>query len=147
MVVYDLKCAAGHGFEGWFRSPDDFQTQCDDGLLSCPVCHSVEVRRKPSAARLNRGAQPDSTPAAGKGMPVAPQAQVAMVKAFQHFIDRNFEDVGSTFANEARRMHYGEAEERNIRGQASRDEVRELHDEGIEAQPMPILTPDADKLN
>ncbi|RLA36042.1 MAG: DUF1178 domain-containing protein [Gammaproteobacteria bacterium] len=147
MVVYDLKCAAGHGFEGWFRSPDDFQTQCDDGLLSCPVCHSVEVLRKPSAARLNRGAQSKMVPASGHAASSAHRAQVAMVKAFQHFVDRNFENVGSKFANEARRMHYGEAEERNIRGQATHDEVRELHDEGIEAQPLPIPSPDTDKLN
>lgn len=143
MVVYDLQCVAGHGFEGWFRSPDDFRTQCDDGLLSCPVCHSVEVLRKPSAARLNRGAQSEVVPATGHAVP----PQVAMVKAFQHFVDRNFENVGSKFASEARRMHYGEAEERNIRGQATRDEVRQLHDEGIEAQPLPIPSPDADKLN
>jgi hypothetical protein len=147
MVVYDLQCAAGHGFEGWFRSPDDFRSQCDDGQLSCPVCHSAEVLRKPSATRLNRGAQSEVVPASTNAAPPVHQAQVAMVKAFQHFVDRNFENVGSKFASEARRMHYGEAEERNIRGQATRDEVQELHDEGIEAQPLPIPSPDADKLN
>ena len=145
MVVYDLQCAAGHGFEGWFRSLDDFDAQRDGGLLSCPVCQSADVRRRPSATRLKRHGGDAAGPVVAEGATDVRQAGMAMAGALRQFVDRHFEDVGDRFASEARRMHYGEAEERNIRGQATRDEVRDLHDEGIKARPLPL--PDPDKLN
>lgn len=142
MVVYDLNCTSGHDFEGWFRNPEAFGEQLAHGLVSCPVCNSVEVTRRPSATRLNRGAQ---APAAGVVPAVASTtspvpAEFAgrmMVRAVRQFVEKHFEDVGSRFASEARRMHYGEVDERNIRGTATATEVHELHDEGIEAHPLP----------
>jgi hypothetical protein len=149
MVVYDLNCASGHTFEGWFRNLEAFADQLARGLVACPVCHSVEVSRRPTASRVNTGARPpvESPPQAAQGgnpVPVEHAGRV-MARALNEFVQRNFEDVGSGFAKEARRMHYGEAEERNIRGTATTDEVRELHDEGIDAKPLP--DPDADKPN
>jgi hypothetical protein len=142
MVVYDLNCTSGHAFEGWFRNPEAFGEQVARGLIACPVCNSVEVTRRPSATRLNRGTQaPAEEVAPADGRQVAPVPADAagrmMVRAMRHFVEKHFEDVGSRFASEARRMHYGEAEERNIRGTATASEVRELHDEGIEARALP----------
>ncbi len=148
MVVYDLNCASGHAFEGWFRNPEAFGAQLDRGLVTCPICHTAEVSRRPSASRVNRGARPatgnETTTEASAPTPGAQTVRV-MQQALRHFVEKHFEDVGSRFASEARRMHYGEAEERNIRGTASFDEVRELHDEGIEARPLP--DPDVGKPN
>jgi hypothetical protein len=145
MVVYDLQCSAGHALEGWFRGSDDYDAQHARGLLSCPVCQTAEVLRRPTAARIGRGIDvttPVAAPTTGATIQPPP---VAMARALREFVERHFEDVGSRFASEARRIHYGEAEERNIRGAASVDEVRELHDEGIDVRPLPL--PDPEKLN
>jgi len=146
MVVYNLQCSAGHAFEGWFRGSDDYDAQHARGLLSCPVCQTAEVRRRPTAARIGRGLElspPAEAPAREATAPTPPP--VAMARALREFVERHFEDVGSRFASEARRIHYGDAEERNIRGAASVDEVRELHDEGIDVRPLAL--PDPEKLN
>lgn len=144
MVVYDLQCSAGHAFEGWFRGSDDYDAQQARGLLCCPVCQTVEVQRRPTAARIGRGLPPP-VEAPAKGPTAQAPSPVAMARALRDFVERNFEDVGSRLASEARRIHYGEAEERNIRGAASMAEVRELHDEGIDVRPLPL--PDPEKLN
>ena len=160
MKVLDLQCPASHVFEGWFGSEDDFQGQLARGLVECPVCGDKQVSKKLTAARLNLGAGraqeagvvpsgatsgaatgPAAPPAAGpapaEGMPVALQA--AWMKAVRHVM-ANTEDVGERFAQEARRIHYGESEERGIRGQASPEETRELLEEGIGVLPLPVPT-------
>ena len=150
MVVYDLNCASGHVFEGWFRNPETFGDQLARGLVVCPVCQSAQVIRRPSACRLNRGAKPAPESPVKRGDSVgtplpAEHAGKMMAHALRHFVEKHFEDVGGHFANEARRMHYGDAEERSIRGSATIDQVRELHDEGIEVGSLPDF--DADKPN
>ncbi len=150
MKVFNLGCEHGHTFEGWFASADAFEEQSRNGLLSCPMCESGRIERLPSAPRLNlSGAQAPggqaSVSATGEGQrqpmaqPTAQQLQALWLKMAQH-IERNTEDVGERFAEEARRIHYREAPERGIRGQATRDEARELADEGIDvmAFPMPV---------
>lgn len=137
MKVLDLQCPHGHGFEGWFGSEDDFQSQLARGLVECPVCGDTSVTKKLSAPRLNLGA---SVPADSKPREVAavdPQLQAAWMKMVRHVL-ANTEDVGGRFAEEARRIHYGEAAERNIRGQASREETESLLEEGIPVMPLPI---------
>lgn len=137
MKVLDLQCPHGHGFEGWFGSEDDFQSQLARGLVECPVCGDTSVTKKLSAPRLNLGA---SVPAESKAREVAavdPQLQAAWMKMVRHVL-ANTEDVGGRFAEEARRIHYGEAAERNIRGQASREETESLLEEGITVMPLPI---------
>ncbi|GHC73375.1 hypothetical protein GCM10007320_09960 [Pseudorhodoferax aquiterrae] len=137
MKVLDLQCPHGHGFEGWFGSEDDFQSQLARGLVECPVCGDTSVTKKLSAPRLNLGA---SVPAESKPREVAavdPQLQAAWMKMVRHVL-ANTEDVGGRFAEEARRIHYGEAAERNIRGQASREETESLLEEGIPVMPLPI---------
>lgn len=148
MKIFDLQCASGHAFEGWFASEHDYQDQLDRGLLSCPMCSATEVVRVPSAPRLNLGAPAappaSARPAAGKPQDVASmkpaELQAAWLRAVQHVMSRT-EDVGQRFPEEARRMHYGEVEERGIRGQATPEQTRELLEEGIAVMPLPI--PDA----
>ena len=147
MKVLNLQCSAGHGFEGWFASHDDYDEQRARGLLSCPVCNSAEVSKLPSAPRLNLGAE-GPRPEASATVPaeaapqvlaqVSPQQlQAAWMKMVRHVMAHT-EDVGTQFAEEARKIHYGEREQRNIRGQASRAETEALLDEGIEILPLPV---------
>ena len=147
MKVLNLQCGEGHGFEGWFASHDDYDAQRSRGLLTCPVCNSAEVSKLPSAPRLNLGAEgprPEACPtAAAEATPqalaqVSPQQlQAAWMKMVRHVMAHT-EDVGTQFAEEARKIHYGEREERNIRGQASRAETEALLEEGIDILPLPV---------
>ena len=168
MKVLDLQCALGHSFEGWFGSQADYDAQRDRGLVTCPVCNDSDITKMLSAPRLNlgHGLAPDPTPAqgapatgagglagttSGRAVEVPPSApnlpdvapetlqqlQAAMVKMVRHVM-ANTEDVGTQFAEEARKIHYGEREERNIRGQATREETEALIDEGIDVMPLPV---------
>lgn len=138
MKVLNLQCIHGHGFEGWFASEDDFRGQLDRGLLECPVCGDKSVAKLPSAPRLNLGAAKEAAPAKQEVM-TAPDAalQAAWLKMVRHVM-ANTEDVGERFAEEARKIHYGETEERGIRGQASREETEALLEEGIGVLPLPV---------
>jgi len=147
MKVLNLQCSHGHSFEGWFASQDDYDAQRGRGLVSCPVCHDSEVTKMLSAPRLNLGhgtQETAATPSAETAMPAQDVAQMtpqhlqtAWMKMVRHVM-ANTEDVGSKFAEEARKIHYGETEERNIRGQASREETEALLDEGIDILPLPV---------
>lgn len=145
MKVLNLQCSTGHGFEGWFGSEEDFQDQLQRGLLECPLCGDTSVVKLPSAPRLNLGATPPATDAArpsGKtqlaaAAPPGADMQAAYLKLVRHVM-ANTEDVGERFADEARRIHEGESEERGIRGQASPQEVRELLEDGVPVMPLPI---------
>ena len=144
MKVLDLQCAHRHSFEGWFGSEADFQDQLGRGLVECPLCGDVDISKMLSAPRLNLGGAKE--PAAGE-QPQQQQQEVvavsekmmqaAWMKMVRHVM-ANTEDVGAGFAEEARRIHYGETEERGIRGQASPDETQALLEEGIGVLPLPI---------
>ncbi len=142
MKVLDLQCGNGHTFEGWFASEDDYQSQSQRSMVQCPLCGDHGVVKKLSAPRLSlTGAQaPSFETSVEVARPASPEQ--AMAKAWmevaRHVI-ANTTDVGSRFAEEARKMHYGEAEERSIRGKTTPDEARALLDEGIEV--MPLLLP------
>ena len=143
MKVLDLQCANAHVFEGWFASEDDFASQQQRGLVSCPMCGAAEVSKKLSAPRLNLGAARDESPARQDvvaGEPAAAELQAAWM-ALARRVLANTEDVGERFVEEARRIHYGESPERGIRGQASRAETEALLEEGISVMPLPL--PDA----
>jgi hypothetical protein len=155
MKVLNLQCSQQHAFEGWFGSEDDFQSQLTRGLVSCPLCADPAIQKMPSAPRLNFGAAADagtsSTSSREVAVPAAPASspahelvaagnkagQAAFLTALRHVL-ANTEDVGQRFADEARAMHYGDAEQRSIRGQASRAEAIELIEEGIEVMPLPL---------
>jgi hypothetical protein len=159
MKVLNLCCSQGHGFEGWFRSADDFQQQQVAGLIACPLCADAAVTRLPSAPRLNLSgakAPQQTSPASAPALPAAqPPAAAAAVmhgnmpEALQHRLQdlwtqtvreviKHTEDVGTRFPEEARKIHYGEAAARGIRGEASAQERAELADEGIEIMPLPM---------
>ena len=135
MKVIDLRCNNGHGFEGWFASDEDFLAQNGSRLIACPLCSDSVIVRLPSAPRLNLSGAREVGVAAAAPTPPDPQAQ--WLKAMRHVL-ANTEDVGERFADEARRIHYGETAERGIRGQATPDEREALRDEGIEVMPLPL---------
>jgi hypothetical protein len=167
MKVLNLQCAHQHSFEGWFASEDDFQSQLSRDLIECPICESKQIDKLPSAPRLNFGAQEtrssasesnadagaaSSTNRAVADITASPSTAVALtpppsesvttgqadfLKALRQLM-ANTEDVGRRFADEARRMHYGDIETRSIRGQASAREAAELLEEGIEVMPLPL---------
>ena len=149
MKVLDLQCRLGHVFEGWFASEDDFQGQRQRGLVQCPLCGDGHVEKRLSAPRLNLGAAaprevaPESVPATATSAAVLPPALQAAWLDLARKIVAQTEDVGTRFADEARRMHHGEIEERAIRGQATPDEAVQLREEGIAV--VPLLLPVAAK--
>ena len=135
MKVIDLRCHNGHRFEGWFAGDDEFLDQNGRGLIACPLCADAVIVRLPSAPRLNlSGVREAGLPAPP---PPQPDPQAQWLKAIRHVLAHT-EDVGPRFADEARRIHYGEVAERGIRGQASPDEREALRDEGIEVMPLPL---------
>lgn len=153
MKVLNLRCANGHGFEGWFGSEDDFLDQNGRALIACPLCADRVVSRLPSAPRLNlsgaREPAPAPAPQAEAPAPTvmevssSPQGvqpghlQAAWLAGVRQLLART-EDVGTRFAEEARRIHYGEAPNRGIRGHASPEEREALLDEGIETVAIPV---------
>lgn len=161
MKVLNLCCSSDHRFEGWFASEDDYRSQAERGLIECPMCADKAVQRLPSAPHvLTSTSRAVSVPRPAQERPASPRAgalaeatglaaqmpdgpvdqlmlQSAWLRAVQHVI-RHTDDVGARFAEEARRMHYGETDERPIRGQATSDEARALHEEGIEVMALPM---------
>ncbi len=159
MKVLDLQCGEHHVFEGWFASEDDFQSQLGRGLVACPLCGDVRIEKKLSAPRLNLGAVAPSLPrpaqksdaassaptgssvaVAGPSADTAQAQQAAWMQMMRELV-ANTEDVGNKFAEVARQMHYGEREERSIRGQTSAKEAVALLEEGITV--VPLALPDA----
>jgi len=136
MKIFDLQCGEGHRFEGWFASAEDFAAQRAQGLVGCPSCGAQEVDRIPSATRFNTGV-PQPPAQGGKGPDPLALAQKLYSRMLDELLQRS-EDVGTQFPAEARRIHYHEAPERMIRGQASREEHEELIEEGIPVLRMPI---------
>ena len=142
MKVLDLHCTQQHTFEGWFGSEADFQDQLARGLVECPLCGDVAISKMLSAPRLNLGGakeEPAQAAAPQQDVVAAPDRtmQAAWMKMVRHVM-ANTEDVGPRFADEARRIHYGETQERGIRGQASPGETQALLDEGIGVLPLPV---------
>lgn len=140
MKVLDLACTHSHAFEGWFASEDDFQAQLARGLVQCPLCGDNRIAKRLSAPRLNLGAQPPQEARRDVMTTTDPAFQARWLQMVRHVL-ANTEDVGERFAEEARRIHHGESQERQIRGQASAEETQALLEEGIGVLPLPI--PDA----
>ena len=137
MKVIDLRCQSGHRFEGWFASDDDFLDQNGRGLIECPLCADKVIVRLPSAPRLNLSGAREPQTAAPPSEDAATALQAKWLEMVRHVVAHT-EDVGERFADEARRIHYGEVPERGIRGQASPEQREALREEGIEVHPLPI---------
>jgi hypothetical protein len=149
MIKYALACEQAHEFESWFPSSDAFETQRKQGFVTCPYCNSAKVEKQimaPSVART------DKAPAPMPAAEAAPQAVAVLsererqlrdaLRALRDHVMKNSENVGKGFVEEARKMHYGEAEERSIYGEADLAEARALLEEGIEVMPLPTIPDD-----
>ena len=121
MIAYDLKCGSGHQFEAWFKSYRNFDRQRKRCLIQCPICDSAEIDIvfRPQAIRKNAPLRPPG------------KERVNLGERIETFLRDNFEDVGGNFAEEARRLHYGESKPRNIRGEATPEEEKDLQSEGV----------------
>jgi hypothetical protein len=161
LKVFDLQCEHGHLFEGWFSSHEDYDAQQSNGMLTCPMCHSATIEKRLSAPRLNVGhfdAESRASDGLGAGASASretvvasspealqlAQIQAAIMQQMRELV-RNTENVGSGFAEEARRIHEGESEERPIRGTATPEEREALVDDGIAVVALPDFL-DADQL-
>ena len=138
MIRYDLRCDNGDEFEAWFGSIADYDKQAEAGLVECPHCGSTHVEKAPMApaVRTSRKAE------ARKERAVA----MAMAAKVREHIKENFDYVGDKFADEARKMHAGETEERAIWGETTPEEAKALEEEGVPASPLPpVLAPTVSK--
>ncbi|CDZ59997.1 DUF1178 family protein [Neorhizobium galegae] len=141
MIKYSLSCDNAHTFEGWFSESADFDRQVASGFLTCPVCNSASISKTLMAPSVSTARKKEEKQA--MVMDLARQEAIAKLKEAVAAIRANAEDVGEKFPEEARKIHYGEADARGIIGQASLGEVRELLDEGIEIAPLPVIPEDA----
>lgn len=141
MKVLNLRCAHGHGFEGWFASNEAFDSQLASGLVECPICGDTAVVKLLSAPRLNlsnaKAPEVAAPVAAASSVPAELSPEARWMRAVREVLAKT-EDVGDRFADEARKMHYGEAQERGIRGQATPEQTEALLDEGIPVMALPI---------
>jgi hypothetical protein len=146
MIRYDLSCDRGHEFDGWFRDSAAFDAQKERGLVACAHCGSESVEKQIMApgipTRSNAKPEPARRVAAG---PVDARTQMLMqmMREVRKNVEANSEYVGDKFADEARKIHYAEAEKRGIYGEATADDARSLIEEGIEVHPLPRLPEDA----
>lgn len=138
MIVYNLQCRNEHRFEGWFQSSAAFDEQSVGKKLICPVCETHVVEKAPMAPAL------PSSVGERKPAPEEMRKMRQFVTGLRKHIEANAEDVGRKFPEEARKIHYGETEERHIYGEATLEEARDLVDEGVDVAPMP---PDLDEAN
>jgi len=160
MIHYNLRCKKGHAFESWFQSSSAYESQERRKLVSCPVCGSTDVERAIMAPQIVSKKGREAVPSEPVPAPVAPAAETnppasstpllmaqerelrAKLKELRDHIVKTADNVGESFPNEARKMHYGDIEHRPIYGEASPDEARSLIDEGVEVMPLPTLPDD-----
>lgn len=161
MILFALRCAADHQFEGWFRDNAAFERQNRRGLIACPDCGSNAVEKAPMAPRLGRSTagdvgetrepragEPAATPQpvapSPENTPPSPQQLRRALQVLRRHVEQNCENVGPRFAEEARRIHKGDAQARGIYGEATRSEAKALVDDGIEIASIPwVPTNDA----
>jgi hypothetical protein len=163
MIRYALNCDRGHVFESWFANSAAYDKQAKRALVTCPVCGSAKVEKAimaPRLARADASPQPARAPNPARApiaqtptAPVSAKTPVAMVSAAERelrqklkelrdHVTKNASYVGQRFPEEARKIHYGETEHRSIYGEASAEEAKALHEEGIEFHPLPVLPDD-----
>ena len=140
MIKYSLSCENAHTFEGWFSTSADFDTQVASGFLTCPVCNSASISKTLMAPSVSTARKKEEKQA--MVMDMARQEAIAKLKEAVAAIKATAEDVGEKFPEEARKIHYGEADARGIIGQATPSEAQALVDEGIEIAALPILPDD-----
>lgn len=143
MILYDLICAREHTFESWFKNSTAADKLIKAGTLVCPACGSTKVHKAPMAPRIAKSKDDGPREKALVAAEPNPELAAAMAKAdaamaeMRAVIERNFENVGDRFPEEARRIHYGESAARAIYGDATRAETEALREEGIEVHAVP----------
>ncbi len=153
MIKYALQCDAGHEFESWFPDSASFDSQAKRGFVSCPACGSITVQKQIMAPRVRNSEERralkrrEAAAPAGEAQPMAmlsdeAKAMRRMIRELHEKVTASTVDVGDRFADEARKIHLGETEEKAIRGRATLDEARALHEEGIGVMPLPPLPDD-----
>ena len=133
MILFALRCAADHEFEGWFRDGAMFDKQSAGGKITCPQCGNNDVTKAPMAPRLARSTAPEQAP------PPSPEQLHRMLQRLRRHVETTCDYVGERFAEEARRIHYGESDPRGIYGETSAEDAAGLADEGIEVSRIPWL--------
>ena len=133
MIAFDLRCSKGHKFEGWFRDLESFTEQNSEGMITCPICKDTQITRVPSPVSI-KSSQSADKPREGGEIDYQKLAHGIM-----NYIQDTFEDVGSDFAKEALKMHYGVVDRRNIRGTATGGEEEVLKEEGIKFFKFPFI--------
>ena len=141
MIRYQLKCHCKNEFESWFRSSADFDQQLEEKLLSCPLCGSTEISKALMAPNVSTSRLKKQTSENQSRDRELEELRVAARKIREHVVE-NSEYVGDKFANEARKIHYGDVPQRGIYGEADSDDLRELSEEGVEVMPLPSLPED-----
>lgn len=142
MILYQLRCRNQHGFEAWFRDSKAYDAQAKAGRVTCPVCGSRKVAKAPMAPNIaTRRASPAAEPEqAPKQMAKAEIAHaIELLRELRQQVEATCDYVGDQFAEEARKIHYGETEQRDIYGDATADEAEELREEGVEFTRIPWL--------
>ncbi len=133
MIIYDLQCRNGHTFEGWFKDRKAFEKQLKGGLVVCPTCNDTSIARIPSTFAIG---------GTGGTAPAKPGIDPQVVsRAIAEYVDKHFDNVGSDFATEALKIHYGVSEPRNIRGSSTAVEEETLRREGVEFFKFPMPAP------
>jgi hypothetical protein len=155
MILYRLRCSEGHEFESWFKDSKSYERQEKKSLVGCPVCGGAKIERAPMAPRLGKGGQKkdaDAPPVAAPQPAPSPEQQQmaalarhmpkelreALLKVREQ-VEKNCEPVGDKFAEEARKIHYGESDKRGIYGETSEEEAEALAEEGIEFGRLPWI--------
>lgn len=133
MIVFDLQCDKGHAFEGWFEDSAAFDSQQAGGLIACPVCGSTTVVKIPSAVAIKTSSRHVPTAAADEQVQM-----LRMLKKVADYVETHFDNVGSDFAKEALKIHYGVAQPRSIRGVSTPTEEKMLSDEGVPFVKFPL---------
>jgi hypothetical protein len=132
MIAFDLFCSKGHKFECWFKDSSSFEEQKSTGLITCPICNDHQIEKAFSPFRIKKNGEK-------KREEIDPQQAYQALQIINDYIDKHFEDVGADFYKEALKIHYDEAEKRNIRGTATTEEEVILKEEGVQFFKVPII--------
>ena len=145
MIVFDLECLNGHTFEGWFDDKQDLERQQEQGLLQCPVCETTTVVQKLSLISIKTSSTPCDQ--ARQSLQANQEVLAEFTEKITQNVEKNYEDVGNSFSNEALEMHYGAKEHRNIRGTTTREEEKVLTKEGVPLIKIPMIKKEDGDIN
>ena len=139
MILFDLKCDKNHKFEAWFASSSNYEDQLKNKLIVCPYCNSTKIEKSLMAPNINTKGLSKNNKKDNKKV-ISQQKLVNQIKKFRKFIEKNTDNVGKNFAEEARKIYYGETKSRPIRGESTENEAQELVEEGIPFSKLPWQT-------